>query len=544
MNAAPQTPAHPRVRWYRRLSLRLATLLALTLLAFDFVAPYIFDAVFDLFGIPSTGVTVAVPDGEGLEDFDGFNEPLHQDADQTAKMLLKDAIPDDDGLRHPTPEAIAAVGEMLTPLDEGFLWLDHDLVVVATSHETLWPVGAPWDFDAEGVPAAAFDLDYHQHPIFGESGLEGWLVPIFPVSSNPPMLFTFGAGIEETLPWLEEGAEDPEHAIPAELLAAEQRMELLARAISWSMTFLVAVLLSLAISRFVTKRITRLAAQVGTSVPNPDGDPIPFAVGGADEIAMLARALDDSRARVIDLVGTLAERDERRREWIAQVSHDLRTPLTALIACLDRARPVVERLPEDDARGEITDILAVAVQDAERVRVLAADLLEIARLDAHADLTLEPVLPGELVEHALRGLAPLGETRGIEMSALLPPDLPLTLADGSRLLRVLENLVRNAVHVAERRVEVAASRSEDDLCIEVRDDGDGFPGEIGPVDLDALSLVHAPGDSSSMGLGLTVASRIIDAHGGKIGAENRASGGATVWFTIPVLADPDPDAEE
>ena len=523
-----------RLPWHRRLSLRLAGLLALTLVAFDFLAPHVYDLVFGFFGVPARGVSVALSEGESVGDRGVLSLPLHREPATIADLLLEGAVADAEGRRHPSEAAIERVGEELASTDEGFLWLDRDLMVVAASEDLPWSVGQRWDPSAREPGPGAPPRGHHQHPVIGDDLLEGWLVLLF---RAPEAFATFGPTLEGAASWLHGEAEGAEYEVPEEVQRVARRMEWLARVVSWSMTFLVAVLLSVAVSRLVTVRIARLAAMVGRPVQDETDPPCPFAVGGADEIAMLARALEDSRNRVAELLRDLAQRDVRRREWIAQVSHDLRTPLTALIACLERARPVVDRLAEEEPRGELTGILSVALQDAERVGVLAGDLLEIARLDAHAELNVEPVLPAELVERGTRSMAPLGETRGVALRAVAPPNLPPVLADGSRLLRVLENLLRNALSSARELVVVEVREDRDALRFEVRDDGRGFPGGIGPVDLGELSPARAPGDSSSTGLGLTVATRIVEAHGGRIGADNPRGGGATVWFTIPVAAE-------
>ncbi len=520
-----------RVPWYRRLSLRLAGLLALTLVAFDFIAPYAYDLVFDLFGIPEV---VDLSEGELYGELDESAFCPHQDLETIAGMLLDGATKDAEGRRHPSEAAIERVCAELALTDEGFLWLSRDLVVLAASEDQPWSAGQRWDPDAEYPALDAEGRDHHMYPIFGDEALDGWLVLLFQFPSD---VVTFGATFEQALELQRGEGENGAFEIPEEVRRASRRMEWIARAVSWGMTFLIAVLLSVFVSRLVTVRITRLAAMVGRPVQDGTERTNPLAVRGADEIAMLARALENSRSRVAELLADLAERDVQRREWIAQVSHDLRTPLTALIACLERARPVVDRLSEERSHGELASILSVALQDAERVRVLAGDLLEIARLDAHSGLSLEPVLPAELVERGARSMAPLGETRGIELRVLAPSDLPPVQADGSRLLRVLENLLRNALKAAGALVVIEVSEGEGELRFEVRDDGSGFPGGIGPVDLGELSPARAPGDSSSTGLGLTVATRIVEAHGGRIGADNPRGGGATVWFTIPVAAE-------
>ena len=182
--------------------------------------------------------------------------------------------------------------------------------------------------------------------------------------------------------------------------------------------------------------------------------------------------------------------------------------------------------------------------DADRVHTLADDLLEIARLDAGDKLNLEPVPPGELIRQAARRLEPLASQKGISISVDVTPRLPVLNADGRRLTRAIENLMRNAIQHATSAIEVIAKQSIQAPCVrfEVRDDGAGLPKQPGFLDyLRRLSsdvrlteLSRRRGRGESAGLGLVVAHRVAEAHGGVVDAYNLSSGGAAFWIDIPV----------
>ncbi|MEO0663425.1 MAG: histidine kinase dimerization/phospho-acceptor domain-containing protein, partial [Planctomycetota bacterium] len=156
----------------------------------------------------------------------------------------------------------------------------------------------------------------------------------------------------------------------------------------------------------MTRRIDRLcrAAREGNV-----GDPDVFRIGGGDELATLGEELAGSRERVAGLVNALETSDERRREWIAQVSHDLRTPLTALRVCLSRAEPLVASVGDDALREELAETVRVATGDTDRVHTLASDLLEVARIELPGALRRETFPVEELVAQAVTGLRPLAE---------------------------------------------------------------------------------------------------------------------------------------
>ncbi len=306
----------------------------------------------------------------------------------------------------------------------------------------------------------------------------------------------------------------------------------------------IASLSALALSRWVTGRLAHLVQSA--SQPPASGElPGPFDDSGSDEISVLAATMNSLRERVAERLDGLALKETQRREWIAQVSHDLRTPLTAQLACLDRADLILQKPDSPLLRKELRELLVVAKMDADRVHTLADDLLEIARLDAGDALRLETVPPGELVRQTVRGLEPLAAQKGIHIEISVTSRLPMLNADGRRLMRALENLLRNAIQHARSRVEVSATLSSTCVRFEVRDDGRGLPKQPdfldylrrlnGEIRLTELARRRSRGDSA--GLGLVVAQRVAAAHHGIVGAYNRSMGGAAFWLDVPMPAD-------
>lgn len=319
---------------------------------------------------------------------------------------------------------------------------------------------------------------------------------------------------------------------------------------------LVALLVGWVASRFVTQRVRDLALAVQSPVAEDHELPGPFTVGRMDEIGVLAAALNDMRDRIQVLVALLAQRDRERRSWIALVSHDLRNPLQALTACIDRSVQEARRIQDDTRRATMQHLLGTARLDVDRFEVLTLDLLDLARLEADDSLILEPVPPGELARNAAAGMRVLAEVQGRTLEVKVAPRCPELLADGRRMLRALENLLRNAIQHSERRIDLRVERTvgngQGAVRFSVDDDGPGLPTKAdGTVDVASLG-VHKSRDDSA-GLGLVVARRVAEAHGGQIGAYNRPSAeptlerasaggpsvdkrnaGGTVWFEIPV----------
>jgi signal transduction histidine kinase len=317
---------------------------------------------------------------------------------------------------------------------------------------------------------------------------------------------------------------DAEILTPAEAAAVRLRLQRTARVISWTTTLVISLLLGGALSWLVTSRLERLTLAVAV-VPG-DGEVRPpelprKLLEGKDEIAQLARVFVDSRRRIASLLEQLAERDRTRREWIAHASHDLRTPLTALFACLDRADELHER-----GGHELAEVLAAARSDCDRLHELTGDLLALARLEAEETFTPEPVLAGELATRACKGLMPLAAARELELVLDLGTSGSAHLSfdgDGRGILRVLENLLRNALDHARGRVELCVTREVEEraavIRFEIRDDGRGFGTRL-------------RADEESNGIGLRVARRFVELHGGSLEVDS-SDEGACVAFVLP-----------
>ncbi len=307
-------------------------------------------------------------------------------------------------------------------------------------------------------------------------------------------------------------------------------------------TLLLSAGLAIAVTWWGTRRLRRLANQaekVSSAVSLAESESNPslpsFEAGGHDEIAQLAEALNAMQVRTEDLLEQLQARDQWRRQWTAQIAHDLRTPLAALSACLDRAR--------NDPDVDVGAALQLAEQDTARVMELTEDLLEGAKLQLRTEVAKEPVPLGELLHDAAQLLQPLADQKQIELRCELPAGLPVVQADGRLLSRAMENLLRNAIRHADSIVQVHA----DSWMVTVQNDGEVIPGLSSrwqPLHEWALSLQRA----GALGLGLEIVQRIVELHGGS--AEVRAAvghdqpspaaepgGGAEVRLNLTRLAD-------
>jgi signal transduction histidine kinase len=223
-----------------------------------------------------------------------------------------------------------------------------------------------------------------------------------------------------------------------------------------------------------------------------------------------------------------------RDELLAVVSHDLQNPLASIL--LD-ARSMVRLTPGDDERMPVRILRQCAEgieESATRMISLTHELLDLASIEGHGvQLDLQLVEGRKLVQDALRSVSTLAEAKGITL-AMEVTDSPTLEADPERILRVLSNLLGNAIKFTpdSGRITVRAERRGDDLSIAVADTGPGIAGDHLPHVFDRYwkgSGTVTPGS----GLGLYIARGIVEAHGGKIWAESSAAG-ARFTFTLPL----------
>jgi signal transduction histidine kinase len=220
--------------------------------------------------------------------------------------------------------------------------------------------------------------------------------------------------------------------------------------------------------------------------------------------------------------------DDRRRAFLADVTHELRTPLSVVRG---RAEGIMDGVYPGDKEH-----VAPMLEAARTLERLIEDLRTLALADA-GGLTLrrEDVDLPLLVHETLSGFEQLARDAGVQLSANVARDLPVITADPSRLQSVLSNVVSNAMRhtPAGGSVRVAASRSGEAIEVTVSDTGEGIPADVLPHIFDRF--VKTPGSPGS-GLGLAIARDLVVAHGGQIEASSSPGSGTTIRFTLPAQA--------
>jgi signal transduction histidine kinase len=263
-----------------------------------------------------------------------------------------------------------------------------------------------------------------------------------------------------------------------------------------------------------------------------DGEEVrlPIETGGRDEIAELARAAEEMRLRLAEHEARRNAAERARKDLIAAISHDLRTPLTSL------------RLLAQGIEDGLLDPTQVEQGYAEEmgahVRSLTAmvdDLFELTRLEAgDIQWSIERVSLDQLVGETVDAMRAQAAAKGVAVETRVQSDLAAAEANPEKLQRVLFNLIQNAIrHTPEDgSVTVAAESAGQAIEVVVSDTGSGIPAVERERVFEPLFRGDASRGSTGSGLGLSICRAIIEVHGGRIWLDS-TDGGTRVRFTLP-----------
>ena len=259
---------------------------------------------------------------------------------------------------------------------------------------------------------------------------------------------------------------------------------------------------------------------------------------GGDEVAALAHTFNQMASELAARSAALAASDRARRQLLADVSHELMTPLTAIRGYTETL--AIPSLTADPAtRGRY---LAIVEQETHKLEAIIGDLLDLARLEGGGGtLTFEPVAVAELFGRVADRHDPALRARGVTLAWDADEALEVN-GDLQRLEQALQNVASNAIRHTPPggRVELRADAQDGRVRISVRDTGPGIPPEHLPHIFDrfykADASRSATGVPSGSGLGLSIVRAIVERHGGTVTAANAPDGGAVFELILPHAA--------
>ncbi len=288
--------------------------------------------------------------------------------------------------------------------------------------------------------------------------------------------------------------------------------------------FFISLLLALVISQSVAAPLAKISAAARQVA---EGKRATVRPGGPKEVRSLGHAFNEMSAQV-------HVSQQSQRDFVANVSHELKTPLTSVQGFAQAILDGTASTPQDQQQAA-----QVIFDESGRMYRMVLDLLDLAKLDAGtADLQMERVEMGLLLEAAVQRFTPQSKQAGVELVSDVG-SLPEVIGDGDRLAQVFNNLIDNALkHTpAGGQVQIDSQLEGDEVLIVVRDTGPGIPqDELSRIfeRFYQLDKSRKGGPAHGSGLGLAIANQIVRAHGGTITVKSILGAGSEFIVRLPV----------
>ena len=255
-------------------------------------------------------------------------------------------------------------------------------------------------------------------------------------------------------------------------------------------------------------------------------------VRSRDQVGEMAQAVNAMAERLEASLSRERNLDRARHEVIRAVSHDLRTPLASI-------RAMVESINDGIVSDDVTvgRYLHSIQTETENLSQLINDLFELSQMDAGAlELHMEPASLEDLISDTIASMSAQARTNGVALDGRVDHELPAVSMDTQRVQRVLNNLVHNAIRHTppQGKISINARDVGEEVQVDVIDTGEGIPQEDVALILDVSHGLQRSRKwaSNGSGLGLSIATRIVEAHGGRFWLESVVGEGSTFSFTL------------
>jgi signal transduction histidine kinase len=260
-------------------------------------------------------------------------------------------------------------------------------------------------------------------------------------------------------------------------------------------------------------------------------------IDSKDEIGQLANSFNEMADTIVANMEELKRTDDLRRELVASVSHDLRSPLASIQGYLETIFIKEDALNPE----EIKKYLEIIFNNTKMLNKLVNELFELSKLDAkQVQPKPEPFSISELAQDVLMKFKQQAEKSQINLDSVLPQNLPLVYADIALIERALSNFIENAISYTPEQgtVKVILTGEPQNVRVTVQDTGCGIPSEDLPHIFDRFYRVDRSRDRSTggTGLGLAIAKKILDLHESEILVESQIDVGTKFSFDIRITS--------
>jgi len=283
------------------------------------------------------------------------------------------------------------------------------------------------------------------------------------------------------------------------------------------------VMISLLISYYFSKAFTKPILKINEAAAKmAEGNlSVKVDVESSDELGMLSDTINNLSVQ-------LQKIEQMRKDLIANVSHEFRTPLSLIKGYAETIRDVT-----GDMKEKRNNQLSIILEETDRLKSLVDDTLNLSQIQSES---FQPdMIPFDIsatVNSIMDRFAHMSEEKGITIEIQSDIGSTVVLGDGPRIEQVLYNFVNNAFdHTSYGgRIRIAVSVNENNIKVEVSDNGQGIPPEELPYIWDRF--YKASKNGKGKGLGLSIAKEILEAHAGSYGVESNPEEGTTFWFTL------------
>jgi signal transduction histidine kinase len=254
-----------------------------------------------------------------------------------------------------------------------------------------------------------------------------------------------------------------------------------------------------------------------------------------DELGEFADSFNEMADTIVQNMEDIKTMDNLRRELVANVSHDLRTPLATIQGYLETILIKTDSLSEEEKKNYLQTIL----KSTERLKKLVDELFELSKLEAREKKPKpESFSLAELIQDVHQKNLIFAETKKIELKTNFPYDLPIAHADIGMMERVIQNLLENAIKFTPEggKIELKLKQDDENIIVSVQDSGEGIkPTEL-PYIFDRYNRGKRIGLKSNegLGLGLAIVKKILEVHNIEIKVESEEGKGTTFSFKVPI----------
>ncbi len=302
---------------------------------------------------------------------------------------------------------------------------------------------------------------------------------------------------------------------------------------AFAFTLITAFLLGLLLLFMLTHSLRKIQAGVKQFEAGDYNARIP--IKGNGEMADLAHTFNQMADTILKNMDDLKEVDSLRRDLIANVSHDLRSPMAVIHGYIETIIIKEEKITQEEKNKYLNIIL----QSSDKLKKLVADLFELSRLEAkQIVLKREPAQVNEMLSDIIKQFEILAAEKEINMSLKLPEHLPHVMLDIHLMSRVFQNLIDNAIKYTPRHgfIQIDARIRNHKVNVSVLNSGNGISSADMPHLFDRYFKVDHTQNSNSSGLGLAISKKIIDLHEAEISVASVLGESTTFEIQLPYAA--------